>query len=105
MSLQQFRKDNQTLGPVADTTVEPDQGEGFSRIRCPQCDWQPSADSLWCCQSEGTPEPAFEACGTIWNTFATRGRCPGCSHQWLWTTCLSCQQPSLHESWYEVGAT
>ena len=53
----------------------------------------------------GTPEPFFEACGTVWNTFATHGRCPGCSHQWRWTTCLRCQEPSLHVDWYEGRRT
>ena len=75
--------------------------EAFNRIRCPLCTWQPSPSSRWCCDCVGTPEPAFEGCGTVWNTFATRGRCPGCHHQWRWTSCLRCEQPSLHVDWYE----
>jgi hypothetical protein len=73
----------------------------YGRIRCPLCKWRPSASSRWFCVCEGTPEPYFEGCGTVWNTFSTRGRCPGCSHQWRWTTCLRCEQASLHVDWYE----
>ena len=75
--------------------------EAFSGIRCPLCRWQPIASSRWGCESFGPPEPAFEACGTVWNTFSTRGRCPGCGHQWRWTSCLQCAGWSLHEDWYE----
>lgn len=35
-----------------------------------------------------------------WNTFWTRGVCPGCSVQWPITECLSCAQYSAHEAWY-----
>ena len=35
-----------------------------------------------------------------WNTFATRGLCPGCQHQWRYTSCLECAAWSLHEDWY-----
>ena len=35
----------------------------------------------------------------------TRGRCPGCQHQWQWTTCLSCGVASLHEHWYRRRPT
>ena len=48
-----------------------------------------------------TPEPPFDFCLTSWNTFATHGRCPGCRHQWIWTSCLRCEEWSLHEDWYE----
>jgi hypothetical protein len=82
-----------------------DDEESFEGIRCPLCLWRPSASSLWCCASTGTPEPFVGGCGTSWNTFATRGRCPGCSHQWQWTSCLRCAAWSLHEDWYERDAT
>ena len=52
--------------------------------------------------AEDTPEPPFDGCGTSWNTFLTRGRCPGCRHQWQWTSCLRCHGWSLHEDWYET---
>jgi DNA-directed RNA polymerase subunit RPC12/RpoP len=77
--------------------------ERTRRIRCPLCRWQPTPDSSWACRSDGSPEPFFGGCGTIWNTFATRGRCPGCGHRWRWTSCLRCEQWSLHEDWYEEG--
>ena len=100
MSLQLLKKGDAPLftpGTVED--VEDD--DGFSKIRCPLCQWQPTPSSAWMCFSgEGTPEPFFGGCGTIWNTFATRGRCPGCAHQWLWTSCLRCHGWSLHEDWY-----
>jgi len=62
---------------------------------------RPDASSRWCCHPHETPEPFFPGCGTVWNTFSTRGRCPGCDHQWLWTSCLSCGEWSLHQDWYE----
>jgi hypothetical protein len=75
---------------------EPDQG----RIRCPLCRWQPDAGSFWFCNDNAYPERFFGGCGTAWNTFDTRGLCPGCGHQWRWTGCLSCHGWSLHEDWY-----
>ena len=78
-----------------------DDDEAFERIRCPLCRWQPTPSSSWSCYAEGTPEPPFAWCGTQWNTFSTLGRCPGCQHQWLWTSCLRCGGWSLHDDWYE----
>jgi hypothetical protein len=72
------------------------------RIRCPHCEWQPTPSDRWMCSCADTPEPYFEACGTVWNTFSTRGRCPGCQHQWRWTSCLACGEWALHEQWYEA---
>ena len=91
------------LPPEETTTeiVESDEEEQeFSRIRCPLCQWQPNASSLWWCADCWHPEYFFDGCGTKWNTFATRGLCPGCNHQWKWTACLSCMGWSLHEEWY-----
>jgi hypothetical protein len=70
------------------------------RIRCPACGWQPSPSSVWFCVAAGEPEHFSPGCGTAWNTFQTRGRCPGCEHQWRWTACLSCGGWSRHEDWY-----
>jgi hypothetical protein len=39
-------------------------------------------------------------CGTEWNTFWTRGVCPGCAYQWRNTQCLWCDEFSPHETWY-----
>jgi hypothetical protein len=77
----------------------------FSRIRCPLCKWQPTKSSRWFCSDSPFPENFFGGCFTSWNTFETRGLCPGCFHEWRWTTCLSCDQDSLHKDWYtnEVG--
>jgi len=80
-----------------------DEEDEFSRIRCPLCGWQPSPLDLWSCVwTEGSPEPPFASCGAIWNTFRTRGSCPGCQHQWRWTSCLRCAGWSLHQDWYEA---
>lgn len=79
-----------------------DAGSEFGRIRCPLCQWQPDAHSLWCCDDCGHPEYFFDSCGAIWNTFKTRGVCPGCGHLWRWTSCLRCYEWSLHEDWYAV---
>jgi len=62
-----------------------------AEIYCPKCIWRPSANDRWQC---------LPACGTVWNTFWTRGMCPGCGHLWLHTQCLSCQEMSPHEAWY-----
>ena len=95
-------KDTGRKSPVIVPVVTPVEIErGFQRIRCPLCFWQPQDWDLWCCMCLGTPEPFFEGCGTEWNTFTTRGRCPGCQHQWKWTGCLRCGVASLHEDWYE----
>lgn len=72
----------------------------FQRIRCPLCSWQPTPRDLWVCTDCGPPEYFFAGCGTTWNTFMTRGLCPGCAHQWRYTSCLRCWGLSLHEDWY-----
>jgi hypothetical protein len=77
--------------------------DAFGAIRCPECHWHPDASSRWACVgSAGSPEPMFQGCGTSWNTFLTRGRCPSCAHQWHWTACLRCSGWSLHEDWYDA---
>jgi hypothetical protein len=72
----------------------------FKPIRCPLCQWQPSVSSEWACADCWDPEYFLGGCGMAWNTFATRGLCPGCGHQWRWTACLRCYEWSLHEDWY-----
>lgn len=71
------------------------------RIRCPHCKWQPQKSSRWGCMSMGAPENFRRGCGTSWNTFETHGLCPGCKHQWRYTSCLACERTSPHEDWYE----
>lgn len=86
---------------ITETLVELDEEENeFRGIRCPLCDWQPTATSLWLCGNRGHPEYFFGGCGTTWNTFTTRGLCPGCAHQWRYTACLRCWGWALHEDWY-----
>jgi hypothetical protein len=72
----------------------------FTRVRCPLCAWQPTAADRWLCARQGPPENYDGGCGTAWNTFLTRGRCPGCDHQWRWTACLSCHGWAPHDDWY-----
>jgi len=96
-------------GPVAPRQIVTDLSNSITahssqRIRCPHCSWQPRPESRWVCSSSAGPEPPFDGCGTHWNTFSTRGACPGCAHQWQWTMCLSCKAWSLHEDWYEVAS-
>lgn len=69
----------------------------FNRIRCPLCRWQPKASSRWFCSDD----EFHLGCGTTWNTFDTRGVCPGCHYQWKLTDCLRCFRSSPHEEWYE----
>jgi hypothetical protein len=73
----------------------------YQRIRCPACKWQPQASSRWTCFDADGTEHSQGGCWTEWNTFDTRGKCPGCGHQWIRTTCLRCAVHSLHEDWYE----
>jgi hypothetical protein len=77
------------------------EDNNVSRIRCPLCKWQPKPTHRWFCAPCGYPEYFADGCGTAWNTFNTRGRCPGCGHQWRWTACLRCEGWSLHTDWYE----
>ena len=78
-----------------------DEDDARARIRCPLCDWQPGESSRWCCLRTPSPERFLGGCGTVWNTFSTRGRCPGCQYQWRWTKCLRCAGWSRHEDWHE----
>lgn len=73
---------------------------GFQKIRCPHCRWQPDASSRWFCSDCDAPEFFYNSCGAMWNTFETRGKCPGCNHQWRWTSCLRCGGWARHEDWY-----
>lgn len=70
------------------------------KIRCPICGWSPSSTSRWTCWDCEHPEYFYGGCGTEWNTFDTGGLCPTCSHQWTWTSCLSCWGWSKHVDWY-----
>jgi hypothetical protein len=97
---QEVSKTNETTSTAkseAETT-------NFNRIRCPLCLWQPNALSRWYCADCEYPEYFFAGCGTNWNTFATRGRCPGCGYQWRWTSCLRCARWSRHQDWYKKEA-
>ena len=62
-----------------------------TRIHCPVCAWPPGPHDRWICSP---------GCATVWNTFETRARCPGCSKQWRTTACLACALPSPHDDWY-----
>ena len=76
---------------------------GSNRIRCPVCQWQPQRANRWYCLPMGAPENFSGGCGHAWNTFDTRGLCPGCRYQWRHTSCLRCSATSLHDEWYEKG--
>ena len=94
-----FQKGSERRDPSRpDPELEDDDAPG--RIRCPECEWQPNPSSLWYCADSAYPERFFGGCATAWNTFDTRGKCPGCGHLWRWTVCLSCGIWSLHEHWY-----
>ena len=96
-----FKNDRAPERVVIDAP-EQEGADTFLGVRCPLCRWRPTKSDRWACHwSRKTPEPSFVACGTVWNTFSTRGRCPGCGHQWQWTSCHQCHEWSLHEDWYE----
>jgi hypothetical protein len=99
-----FLKDGRKTEDIVADITRLDEDDEFEGIRCPHCAWRPSSHDRWCCQSNGGPEPPFRSCGTNWNTFSTKGRCPGCSHQWQWTLCLRCVEWSPHADWYERGS-
>ncbi len=96
-----LRGTNATDRIIEQAIEKQDAGVGFALIRCPLCRWKPRASDRWCCDDCDDPEFFYGGCGTEWNTFATRGRCPGCTHQWRWTSCLRCEGWSPHDSWYE----
>ncbi|HXV83773.1 MAG TPA: hypothetical protein VEG60_28280 [Candidatus Binatia bacterium] len=98
-----FRLLQESLKPAGTTkkATARDEANEFSRIRCPLCKWRPNRSSRWFCGDCDYPEYFAEGCGTAWNTFTTRGRCPGCGHQWRWTICLTCHRWSQHEEWYQ----
>jgi hypothetical protein len=62
-------------------------------IRCPKCKWEPDGKAHWAC-----------TCGTVWDTFSTAGRCPGCGKIWKDTQCIKtaggCPEWSPHLDWY-----
>lgn len=60
-------------------------------IYCPKCEWRPGPYDVWDC---------VPSCGTTWNTFWTRGVCPGCGVKWPSTQCYGCEKFSPHEAWY-----
>ncbi len=60
-------------------------------IYCPRCEYAPRAADRWMC---------MPGCGTIWNTFETRARCPGCQKRWRDTCCPACCRWSPHDDWY-----
>jgi hypothetical protein len=71
---------------------EDDIDKDFSGIRCPSCKWRPGRADTWACSP---------GCGEVWNTFATRGECPGCQRRWPSTQCTRCGVWSDHDAWYE----
>jgi hypothetical protein len=80
--------------------IQDDSDKESMQIRCPLCAWHPHGSDRWSCVDVAEPEHFLDGCGTSWHTFATHGRCPGCSHQWRWTSCLACGGWSLHDDWY-----
>jgi len=95
-----FQKQLEREDGAEEAPVLEDEEPEFARIRCPLCLWRPNASSRWACVDCAHPEHFHGGCGTVWNTFDTRGLCPGCGHQWRWTGCLNCHRWSLHEDWY-----
>ncbi|HZI17046.1 MAG TPA: hypothetical protein VEY09_00480 [Pyrinomonadaceae bacterium] len=95
-----FQKSVSTEEPAEELSAR-DEAPDCGRIRCPLCRWRPRASDRWVCYGGGTPPEHFSGgCLAEWNTFETRGLCPGCGHQWRWTACLACEGWSPHEDWY-----
>ena len=86
-----------------DLSADDDQKTGGGRIRCPRCGWTPRSGDRWLCTctlDSSLYKRGMCTCGHAWNTFDTRGRCPGCGRRWLHTQCLSCGAWSPHLEWY-----
>ncbi len=99
-----FRKTAETE-EILKQVIEDDKIESeFSRIRCPHCNWKPDKSSRWFCADCDYPEFFYGGCFTSWNTFETKGVCPGCAHRWKWTSCLRCTKWARHDDWYEKKA-
>jgi hypothetical protein len=96
-AFQKTSKTDEILKKLESETDETD----FRRIRCPLCRWQPDSASRWFCADCDFPEYFYGGCWTSWNTFETKGKCPGCGHCWRWTSCLRCGGWAKHEDWYE----
>lgn len=75
--------------------LDDDKDKDFSGIRCPACRWRPTRHDTWACSP---------GCGEAFNTFITRGECPGCQRRWSQTQCNQCGTWSDHELWYEDRA-
>jgi hypothetical protein len=88
---------------ITHTPVDAGVDDEDGRIRCPLCEWKPARSSKWYCGPCPEPEGFLHGCGTAWNTFDTRGLCPGCQHRWRYTSCHACGTWSLHEDWYAAG--
>jgi hypothetical protein len=71
-------------------------GEPRSDIACPACGFSPAVGMQWVCSPDG--------CGGMFDTFATRARCPHCEAQFAWTACPSCHKASAHRAWYRVAS-
>ncbi len=71
--------------PMCERTI----GEDPPRV-CPRCGWEPARSDRWMC-----------LCLHVWNTFETRGVCPGCGRAWQETQCLRCHALSRHDDWYQ----
>ena len=62
------------------------------KINCPKCNWQPTGEPLWVCDSY---------CNHVFDTFSSFGVCPKCSKRYSQTACPACNSWSLHEDWYK----
>jgi hypothetical protein len=73
-------------------SAEPPWGVERTNVACPACGVAPRVGQMWACQPDG--------CGALFDTFATRARCPGCDAQFPWTECLACGGRFAHVAWY-----
>lgn len=61
-------------------------------INCPKCGWVPDGKPHWGC----------EKCGTTFDTFETKAKCPNeeCGNSWELTQCIACGKRIPHKDWY-----
>jgi len=67
-----------------------------TNVSCPKCGWEPDEKDIWVC----------DECKTRWNTFQTRGKCPGCGKVFIDTQCSKqkggCGELSLNAEWFQL---
>lgn len=71
-------------------------GAQRTNVACPGCGFAPFVGMQWFCGPDG--------CGGMFDTFASRAKCPHCEAQFQWTMCPACGKTHSHAAWYRRPA-